>query len=283
MSTPSQSPPGTAAAGDPERIDKVEDYFDTHAQSWSDLYSRAEKVNDLVLRDRKNVAVDNLDRLLEPGSKLLDAGCGAGLCSLDLMQRGHRIHGVDVAQKMLDICADTFAKQGLPPERYELSRRDMRASGFADGEFDGVAALGFLQYQSDEVGVLRELHRILRPGGVLVLSGPTKSRISNYFGLAQFLRRMRDKSAGTLPPGHEVLHEISTHYYTTRRLRQLMRESGFEPLDTLGHGYVNFAFIGPRLGFRGELFLHRSLTKLSRLLPFIRSWANDVMIVARKP
>lgn len=276
MSSPSQSP-------DAARIDKVEDYFDTYAQSWSDLYSRAERVNDLVLRDRKNLAVENLDRLLGPGSKILDAGCGAGLCSLDLMQRGHSIHGVDVAQKMLDLCAETFRAQGLPDDRWDLSRRDMAASGFADGEFDGIAALGFLQYQDDEAVVLRELFRILRQGGILVLSGPTKSRISNYFGLAQFLRRLRDKNAGALPKGHEVLNEISTHYYTTGRLKQLMSAAGFEPVDTLGHGYVNFAFIGPRLGFRGELFLHRSLTRLSRILPFIRSWANDVMIVARKP
>ena len=279
MSTPIKSP---SDAGDATRIDKVEDYFDTNAQSWSDLYSRAERVNDLVLRDRKDVAVTNLDRLLEPGSRILDAGCGAGLCSLDLLKRGHSIHGVDVAQKMLDISARTFEEQGLPAERYELSRRDMRESGFPDGHFDGIAALGFLQYQADELQVLRELHRILRPGGVIVLSGPTQTRISNYFGLARFLRRLRDKNAGALPEGHQVLGEISTHYYSTGRLKQLFREAGFETLDTRGHGYVNFAFIGPRLGFRGELFLHRTLTRISRVLPFIRSWANDVIIVARK-
>jgi ubiquinone/menaquinone biosynthesis C-methylase UbiE len=279
MSTPTQS---SGEAGGDTRIDKVEDYFDTNAQSWSDLYDRAERVNDLVLRDRKDVAVSNLDRLLKPGSKILDAGCGAGLCSLDLMKRGHSIHGVDVAQKMLDLCAKTFAAQGLPSERYELSRRNMLESGFPDGHFDGISALGFLQYQADELKILRELHRILRPGGVIVLSGPTQTRISNYFGLAPFLRRLRDKNAGALPEGHQVLNEISTHYYSTTRLKQLFSEAGFETLDTRGHGYVNFAFIGTRLGFKGELFLHRTLTKVSRVLPFIRSWANDVMIVARK-
>jgi len=279
MTTPTDNPaPGGGAA----RIEKVEDYFDANAQSWSDLYSRAERVNDLVLRDRKDVAVRFLDQLLEPGSRILDAGCGAGLCALDLMRRGHTIHGADISQKMLDLAAKTFEEQGIAPDRYVLSRRDVIESGFADGSFDGVSALGFLQYQADEARMLNELHRILRPGGVLVLSGPSGTRIANYFGLAQFLRRLRNREAGVLPPEHRVLTEISTHEYSTGRLKRLVADAGFEPLDTLGHGYVNFAFIGPRLGFKGERLLHRSLTRLSRVLPFIRSWANDVMIVARR-
>jgi 2-polyprenyl-3-methyl-5-hydroxy-6-metoxy-1,4-benzoquinol methylase len=271
----------TRAQDGSERIDLVEDYFDANAQSWSDLYSRAERVNDLVLRDRKNIAVDHLARRLKAGDRILDAGCGAGLASLDMIQGGFIVHGVDISQKMLDLCKQTFDEKELDPNTYELSQTDVVQGGFDAESFDGISALGFLQYQDDEAHTLRELNRILRPGGVLVVSGPTRLRIANYFGLAGKIQRLRGRE-NTLPKGHEVLTQISDHYYTVGRLKNLLHGADFEVLDSIGHGYVNFAFIGGKIGFRGELMLHRGLTGLSRALPFLRSWANDVMVVARK-
>jgi hypothetical protein len=79
-----------------------------------------------------------------------------------------------------------------------------------------------------------------------------------------------------------VLDTISDHHYTPGRLRRLLRDGGFEVLGLEGHGYVNFAFVGGRLGLAGELALHRALTAAARVLP-IRRFANDVMAYARRP
>jgi len=264
----------------PERIDLVEEYFDANAQSWSELYQRAQRANDVVLADRKNAAVAFLGEYLEPGARVLDAGCGAGLTAIDLIERGYFVHGVDISQGMIEQCRANFEHRSIPPERFELTRGDVFQAAFEDGSFDAVGALGFLQYQDDEIAALRELHRVLRPGGLLFVSGPTKSRISNWFGLAGLYRRLRWGS--TLPAGHEVLGTISDHYYTPGRMRGLLRAAGFETVRCRGHGFVNFAFIGGRLGMRGELALHRGLTAASRVLPISR-WANDVMAFARKP
>lgn len=264
---------------DPERIDLVEEYFDANAKSWSDLYERAERANDVVLADRKNAAVSFLAERLEPGSRVLDAGCGAGLTAIDLIDRGFRVHGVDVSERMIEQCRANLERRGVGPERYELSHGDVFAADFEAESFDAVSALGFLQYQDDEVSALRELGRVLRPGGLLFVSGPTRVRISNGFGLAAVYRRVRWGSA--LPPGHQVLGTISDHYYTPGRMRGLLRQAGFEVVRCRGHGYVNFVFVGGRLGLRGELALHRGLTGVARVLPIGR-WANDVMAFARK-
>ncbi len=262
------------------RIDLVEEYFDENAKNWSKLYSKAERANDIVLRDRKDAAVAFLAQRLSAGARVLDAGCGAGLTAVDLTERGFFVHGVDVSDRMIDQFRENFEQRGIASESYALTHGDVLGAGFDDESFDAVSALGFLQYQQDEVGSLRELRRILRPGGLLFVSGPVKTRISNWFGLAGLYRRMR--WGDTLPAGHEVLNTISDHYYTPRRMKQLLQAAGFEVLEQRGHGYVNFAFIGGRLGLRGELALHRGLTGLSKVLP-IKRFANDMMAFAAKP
>jgi SAM-dependent methyltransferase len=263
-----------------ERIDLVEEYFDTNARNWSELYSKAERANDVVLRDRKDAAVSFLAERLPAGARILDAGCGAGMTAVDLIGRGFHVHGVDVSDKMIAHCRKNFEAGGIGPERFELTHGDVLSAGFEAGSFDAVSALGFIQYQDDEVTSLRELYRLLKPGGLLFVSGPVKTRVSNWFGFAGFYKRVR--WGATLPKGHEVLGTISDHYYTPGRMNELLQAAGYEVLECRGHGYVNFAFIGGALGFKGEMALHRGLTGLAKVLPLSR-YANDMMAFARKP
>jgi SAM-dependent methyltransferase len=273
------TPERRADAGSADRIELVEEYFDQHARNWSDLYKDVQRANDVVLADRKAAAVEFVTRNVPAGGKVLDAGCGAGPLAIELVGRGYFVHGVDVSEKMIVACRENLQAKGFPVDRYALTHGDVFKAGFADGAFDCVSALGFLQYQDDEVAALRELNRVLKPGGVLFVSGPTRTRISNWFGLAPAYRRLRWGAA--LPEGHRVLDTISDHYYTPGRMRTLLESAGFEVLERRGHGYCNFAFIGGRLGLKGELALHRGLTRLSRVVPISR-FANDVMAFARK-
>ena len=265
---------------DGQRIDLVQEYFDQNAQNWSDLYRDAQRANDYVLADRKAAAVDFVVKSLPEGGSVLDAGCGAGPLAVELVGRGFFVHGVDVSEQMIAACRKNLEAKGFEPSSYALTHGDVFKAGFEDGQFDCVSALGFLQYQDDEVASLRELYRVLKPGGVLFVSGPTKIRVSNWFGLAPMYRKLRWGSV--LPEGHRVLDTISDHYYTPGRMKSLLSEAGFEVLERRGHGFVNFAFIGGALGLKGELGLHRGLTKISKVLPISR-FANDVMAFARKP
>lgn len=262
------------------RIELVEEYFDRNARDWSELYEDVQRANDVVLADRKAAAVRFVAEHVRPGGRVLDAGCGAGPLAVELVGRGYYVHGVDVSEKMIAACGGNLRAGGFEAGSYDLTHGDVFEAGFRDGEFDAVSALGFLQYQDDEVAALRELHRILAPGGVLFVSGPTGIRISNWFGLAPLYRRLRWGSV--LPEGHRVLDTISDHYYTPGRMRILLERAGFEVLERRGHGYCNFAFVGGRLGLKGELALHRGLTRVSRVLPISR-FANDVMAFARRP
>ena len=262
-------------------LELVEDYFDNKAHYWSDAYQKPQYVNDFVLVDRKNIAVGFLCTYVRPGVTILDAGCGAGLATLDLIQKGFFVHAADISQKMLELCKQNLDDRGILASSYLLTRCDVLEADLPASSFDGVMALGFLQYQVDEHEALKALNRLLKPGGILVLSGPVKIKLSEYFGLAKIYYAIRDGLRHSKPkPDISLLHEISRHGYSISRFKALLRKADFEVLDYKGHGFVNFAIIIDWTS-RGQHFLHRFFTRLSKFLP-IGQFANDLVVVARK-
>jgi predicted TPR repeat methyltransferase len=98
-------------------------------------------------------------------SRVLDAACGSGLTGSAMKTLGYtRIDGIDISPGLLDLAERTGAYQ-------QLRRVDMQQFPFpmADGEYDAVMFIGALTYfESNEV--LRELCRVVRPGGHVVFS-----------------------------------------------------------------------------------------------------------------
>ena len=99
------------------------------------------------------------------GRKILDAGCGAGPIFADLRDRGAQMSGfdfsatmVELARKRLGADADLRVADISQPLPYE------------DRAFDDVISALVLHYLEDWTGPLAELHRILRPGGRLILA-----------------------------------------------------------------------------------------------------------------
>jgi 2-polyprenyl-3-methyl-5-hydroxy-6-metoxy-1,4-benzoquinol methylase len=263
---------------DETQLERVERYFSESALEWQELYARPRRVNDLVLLGRRRFAVEQIRMRVTPGARVLDAGCGAGLVALDLAQAGFIVHGVDVAQNMLDLAAARFRDAGIASDHYGFEHAPLGSAKLEAASFAGAVALGFLEYQSDELSALARLAELLEPGGTLVVSGPTSIRIANYFGLARLARaglaRAGVNLASVPPTG------VGLHRYGPARFRALLEASGFEMLASIGHGFVEFE--GLRwLSYRAELALHRALSRVAEVLP-IRRFGNDTIAVARK-
>lgn len=105
---------------------------------------------------------------LESGTKVLDLCCGMGRHSLSLAEKGYEVTGMDLSDVLLD-----EAKQADGSENVNWVQGDMRELPFADEEFGAVVNLftsfGYFKEDAEHVRVLKEIRRVLRPGGRFII------------------------------------------------------------------------------------------------------------------
>jgi len=103
------------------------------------------------------------------GETVLDYGCGPGndLAGFAIHSGAARIVGADVSDTALELARHRLALHGAGPERVDLVRLTDgdHTLPFDDASFDFVSSQGVLHHTTDPLAILRELHRVLRPGG----------------------------------------------------------------------------------------------------------------------
>lgn len=99
------------------------------------------------------------------GARILDAACGPGLYAEELIARGATVTGFDHSPRMVEL-----ARQRAPAGSFRTHDLGHPLDWLADQSVDMVLFALALEYVDDKVAALREFRRVLRPGGVLVLS-----------------------------------------------------------------------------------------------------------------
>lgn len=145
--------------------------------------------------------------------RILDVGCGTG-ANLILLSEFGDAEGVDISADALAFCRE----RGL--EKVHLGAAEELP--YEDGVFDLVTALDVVEHMDDDVAGLREMRRVLRPGGRILLFVPT----------FMFLWGVQD--------------DVSNHRrrYRLPELRRVVSEAGFEIERTT---YANITFFAPIL------------------------------------
>mgnify|MGYP006295916909 CR=1 FL=1 len=111
-----------------------------------------------------------VEQMLAPsktsGKRVLDVGCGNGYMLAKFARSGTKSFGIDLTAKALDITKQRMELSGLS---VRLAQADAAALPFADSSFDMVYSLGVLHHSPDTEKSFREIHRVLRPGGKIVV------------------------------------------------------------------------------------------------------------------
>jgi SAM-dependent methyltransferase len=98
-----------------------------------------------------------------PGRRLLEVGCGMGTDLLQFARGGAICTGVDLTPRSVEISSLHF---GLYDMRADFVLADGERLPFGEGSFDVVYSNGVLHHTPDTEGAVRELHRVLKPGGI---------------------------------------------------------------------------------------------------------------------
>jgi ubiquinone/menaquinone biosynthesis C-methylase UbiE len=138
--------------------------------------SRYDKGLRLLTLGRLDEAYDHLASHIEKGQRILDIGCGTGALTLRAAQRGAQVKGMDVGPQMLEIAQQRIEEANLAQE-VELCQMGVAELGGEEAESYDVVMSGlcFSELTEDELTyALREVGRILKPGGLLLVADEVK-------------------------------------------------------------------------------------------------------------
>jgi ubiquinone/menaquinone biosynthesis C-methylase UbiE len=203
----------------------------------------------------------------EAGPRLLDVGCGTGFHLARLRSRGFAVAGIDGSANML-------ARARAANPGVDLRLGDVASLPFPDASFDVVLCVEVLRYLAQPEACLKEMARVLRPGGVCLVTAAPLLNLNGYW----LVNRL-----ATMMPLLGLVR-LKQFFTTSGRLRRQLRRAGFHRIDV--HG----VYLGPINWV--ERLIPRALPRLLRAWepvdaavcdrPLLRDLANMFLVRAVK-
>jgi len=109
---------------------------------------------------------------LRPGMRILDCGCGPGAiaCDLAYIVAPGEVVGIDPEQSQIELARTAAVARNLDNARFEVG--NIYSLQFPDASFDAVLAHTVLEHVRDPLAALKEMRRVLKPGGVAAVRDP---------------------------------------------------------------------------------------------------------------
>jgi SAM-dependent methyltransferase len=208
------------------------------------------------------------------GQRLLDVGCGDGAYTVRLAQRFTRVDAIDIQRDRLDMFAQRLVERPTPTPVtiHEMSATDL---DFPDDAFDLVTAIEVMEHIAELDRALREINRVLKPGGRLAITTPNRWFPFETHGVLLHGRRYSPVRAPFLTwirPLHRRMSDART--FTATELRRRMHDAGLRPRSV---DYIMPPFDRSRLGRR-----IRPLTDRIERSP-LRVFGMALAVTAEKP
>lgn len=213
-----------------DRKAAVREQFDRDACQYLSRHLTPEKIRE---RDRILALINRKKNY----QRILDLGCGPGTISKDLLDISNEVWGIDISCDMIRIASDRY-RGTEAGSRLFFSVGDAEDLNFPDGFFDAVVCLGVLRYLGSLEKGLKEIRRVLKPGGVMI--GTFYHRFSLYWLSMYLLYRpflplisiLKRRSA------REMIKKYKAEPlpFSYKKFRRIFAETGFLHAETLHSG-----------------------------------------------
>ncbi|MER6947336.1 methyltransferase domain-containing protein [Nonomuraea sp. NPDC000554] len=229
---------------------------------WTDLWKASEWSYERQLKGHLlHELRATFRKWVKPGERVLEAGCGRAHFTVAADALGYRAEGLDWSQETISRLRGLF-----PDIPWHVG--DVRKLDFADGVFDAVYSPGVCEhFEEGPAQILAETRRILRPGGIAIISTPCMN--------SWLQARARRFVAARKPEG-----DFYQYAFSPKGMRVLLEKLGFEvpqvrPYNTV-NTLINFA------GWKVPQWAIKPLL-LMDYAPVLRQWGSSCVWVARRP
>lgn len=177
--------------------------------------------------------------------KILDVGCAGGYISLLLMKMGHDVTGIELNKKM----AEEARMRGVNVVEHDLEEPIPLESN----SVDIVHACEIIEHLFDTESFLKEINRILKPNGIVIISTPN---------LNSFINRFRVFIGSSLPmwggfPNDR--HGSHVRVFNKKKIFELLNMTGFEPQVTTGINQAKYLKVFNNLPTFSEMILIKAI------------------------
>ena len=193
------------------------DYYDERPDYYEETGAPSKEKQEAL--DSFGVGLDLLEKHQPARGRLIDVGCGYGSFLAFAKERGWEALGVDISEHAAAVASK---KAGV-----EVKTGALDKAGFEDATFDAVALNDSLEHFADPNEQLRQIARILKPGGSLFLNTPNQDALLRV--VAHAIYRL---SAGAVSyPVRKLYHEFHLFYYSEETLKRLLENNGLEIVE----------------------------------------------------
>jgi ubiquinone/menaquinone biosynthesis C-methylase UbiE len=222
-----------------EQAQLVRDHFDHRSSTWGDLYTREVTFANYNFLIRKRHVLELFDRR---GGRFLDAGCGTGDFIPDLLARGEQVVALDFSADMIQQAKARVG--GLADSSHlQFAVGDVTNLQLEPNSFDAIIAVGLVEYLSDVKGALAQMYKVLKPGGILIVTVPSiASPFMAYETLVPKIKRVVKRALalfGLWKPERVFLHR----HFLPWHLDWQMRQVGFRKVD---FAFCTYGLMSPR-------------------------------------
>jgi len=185
-----------------------------------------------VIVDRQRYALDTFARHAGQPGRFLEIGCAGGFLLQAMQRRGWKSCGLELSSQCV-----AFARK----MKLKVIQKDLLEAKLKTGSFDAVLMGDVFEHIIDPVAFLKETHRIMEPGGVLLVKTPSFVNSGAFRILNLFSRLLRGlgverkfKLLGLLKvPGHQQVPARPYHAYEYDApcLRRMLERAGFQVLE----------------------------------------------------
>jgi ubiquinone/menaquinone biosynthesis C-methylase UbiE len=266
---------------------QVNSYFQSSANYWKRIYETRELMP-LIYQTRQAAVLDWISELRLPiPSQILEIGCGAGVLTTELARTGYRIQAVDAAPAMVELTRQSAAKSGLA-DCVTASLADVHALPFPAAKFDLVIAIGVIPWLHDEARGVREMQRVLKPDGHLIVTADNEwrlIRLTDPRSTPMFLPlRQLAKSIVCRAGRYHPLQVFQVKRHTPSEIHWLFEQAGVREVKSKTVGFGPFTIFGHQL-FTDKfgISIHLRLQSLAdrKIFPFHMS-GSHYLSLARK-